>query len=66
MFSMLIFFEVTRDKFYYKKWLQSITIKKFIQFVANSDCKFMFFSDTSCEIPGDLTKWIEVLENNIS
>ena len=53
---MLIFFEVTRDKFYYKKWLQSITIKKFIQFVANSNCKFMFFSDTFCEIPSDLTK----------
>ncbi len=53
---MLIFFKTTRNKFYYKKQQQNTTIKKFIKFAANSDCKFIFFSNIFCEILDNLTK----------
>ncbi len=56
MSNMLIFFEIIKNKFYYKKRQQSIIIKKFIKFVANFDCKFMFFSNIFCEIFNNLTK----------
>ncbi len=56
MSNTLIFFKIIKNKFYYKKRQQSITIKKFIKFVANSNCKFIFFSDTFCEILNNLTR----------